>query len=82
MADQETSAPQLEARRALVLHDHQVMVDLIELTLNHGLFVVRAAETIAEAEAILAAWRPHLTVADMDNEDSAALLGDSRRLRR
>ena len=62
------------ARRALVLHDHRVMVDLIELTLNHGLFVVRSAENLAEAEAILAAWRPHLTVADMDHEDSGALL--------
>lgn len=50
------------------------MVDLIELTLNHGLFVVRAAENLAEAEAILAAWRPHLTVADMDHEDSTPLL--------
>jgi DNA-binding response OmpR family regulator len=74
VADEETSAPELEARRAFVLHDHRVMVDLIELTLNHGLFVVRAAENLAEAEAILAAWRPHLTVADMDHEDSTALL--------
>jgi len=32
-----------EAHRALVLHDRQLVVDLIELTLNHGLFVVRAA---------------------------------------
>ena len=74
MVDQEENAPELEARRALVLHDHPVMVDLIELTLNHGLFVVRAAENLAEAEAILAAWRPHLTVADMDHGDSTALL--------
>ena len=36
-----------EARRALVLHERQLVVDLIELTLNHGLFVVRAR----------AAWR-------------------------
>ena len=34
-----------EAHRALVLHDRQLVVDLIELTLNHGLFVVRAAHT-------------------------------------
>jgi hypothetical protein len=32
-----------EARRALVLHDRQLVVDLIELTLNHGVFEVRAA---------------------------------------
>jgi len=62
------------ARRALVLHDRQLVVDLIELTLNHGLFVVSAAAGLAEAEAILAVQRPHLAVIDMDHEDSAALL--------
>ena len=70
-----TSSPPEEARRALVLHDLPLVVDLIELTLNHGLFVVRAARTLAEAEAILEDWRPHLTVIDMDHDDSTALLG-------
>ncbi len=63
-----------DARRALVLHDRQLIVDLIELTLNHGLFIVRAASNLAEAEAILAEWRPDMTVVDMDHEDSSALL--------
>jgi two-component system, OmpR family, alkaline phosphatase synthesis response regulator PhoP len=63
-----------EARRALVLHDRPLIVDLIELTLNHGLFVVRAAANLGEAEAILAEWRPHMTVVDMDHDDSSALL--------
>ena len=63
-----------EARRALVLHDRPLVVDLIELTLNHGLFVVRAARTLAEAETILADWRPQMTVVDMDHDDSSALL--------
>ena len=71
----ETSAPPEEARRALVLHDLPLVVDLIELTLNHGLFVVQAARTLAEAEKILADWHPHLTVIDMDHDDSTALLG-------
>jgi DNA-binding response OmpR family regulator len=61
-------------RRALVLHDRHLVVDLIELTLNHGLFVVRAAQSLAEAEAILAEWQPHMTVIDMDHDDSTALL--------
>ncbi len=64
-----------EAQRALVLHDRRLVVDLIELTLNHGLFVVDVARTLAEAEAILAAWRPHLAVVDMDHDDSTELLG-------
>jgi DNA-binding response OmpR family regulator len=67
------SAPD-EARKALVLHDRALVVDLIELTLNHGMFVVRAASSLSEAEQILAEWRPHLSVVDMDHDDSGALL--------
>jgi two-component system, OmpR family, alkaline phosphatase synthesis response regulator PhoP len=62
------------ARRALVLHDRQLVVDLIELTLNHGLFVVQAATSLAEAEEIISRERPHLAVVDMDHDDSTALL--------
>jgi DNA-binding response OmpR family regulator len=67
-------AEALGARRALVLHDRPLVIDLIELTLNHGLFVVRAASSLDEADAILRSWRPHLTVIDMDHDDSTALL--------
>ena len=70
------AAPSLgETRRPLVLHDRQLIVDLIELTLNHGLFVVRPARSLTEAEAILAEWQPHMLVVDMDHDDSTALLG-------
>jgi len=80
VTDDQVAATQIEARResearrALVLHEQPLVVDLIELTLNHGLFVVRAARRLAEAEAILAAWRPHLSVVDMDHDESTALL--------
>lgn len=67
-------ASAVEARRALVLHDRALVVDLITMTLNHGLFVVRAAQNLAEAEAMLAQWRPHMTVVDMDHTDSTAFL--------
>lgn len=63
-----------EAQRALVLHDSQLVVGLIELTLNHGRFVLQVAGNLAEAEAILAAWRPHMAVVDMDHDDSTALM--------
>ena len=69
------NARAVEARRALVLHDRPLVVDLITLTLNHGVFAVRAARTLAEAKAILADWSPHLAVIDMDHDDSTALLG-------
>jgi DNA-binding response OmpR family regulator len=69
-----TAKPGLEARRALVLHDQPLLINLIELTLNHGLFVVRAVRTLAGAESMLADWRPHLAVVDMDNDDAEDLL--------
>ncbi len=71
-ADEE--APTAEARRALVLHDRPLVVDLIQLTLNHGLFVVRATSSLGGAVEILADWHPDLTVIDMDHDDSTALL--------
>lgn len=36
--------------------------------------MVRAARNLAEAEAILATWRPHLALVDMDHDDSTELL--------
>ena len=69
------SAPGLEARRALVLHNWPVVIDLIMLTLNHGGFAVRARSSLAEAEAILAEWGPQLAVADMGHADKTTLTG-------
>jgi DNA-binding response OmpR family regulator len=63
-----------KARRALILHDRPLVIDLIELTLNHGLFEVRAAHNLAEAEEILATWVPDLGVLDMDHDDSPTLM--------
>jgi DNA-binding response OmpR family regulator len=57
-----------------VLHDGPLLVDLIELTLNHGLFQVMSARDLAEAEAILDGWRPDISIVDMDHDGSAALL--------
>jgi DNA-binding response OmpR family regulator len=74
VTDDHVNTPEGEARRALVLLDRPLVVDLIRLTLHHGGFVVRAAGTLAEAKAILAEWPPDLTVVDMDHEDSTALL--------
>ena len=69
----------------MVLHDRPLIVDLITLTLNHGVFAVRAARSLSEAEVILADWMPHMAVVDMDHEESADLLrrlGVSNTLRR
>jgi DNA-binding response OmpR family regulator len=44
------------------------------MTLNHGVFVVRAAENLAAAEALLSQWPPDIAIVDMDHDDSAAIL--------
>ena len=79
------AAPLIEARRALLLHDRPLVVDLITLTLNHGVFDVRAAGSFAAARAIMGEWRPNISVIDMDHDDSRALiklLGASKAMRR
>lgn len=67
-------SPEADARRALVFLDRPVLVDLIVLTLNHGVFFVRAAANIADAETIIGEWSPHIAIVDMDHDDSDALL--------
>jgi len=83
--DGPVASPAIKARRALVLHDRPLMVDLITLTLNHCVFDVRAASGFAEARAIMGEWRPNISVIDMDHDDSRALLrllGASNAMRR
>ena len=75
----------IQARRALVLHDRPLVVDLITLTLNHGVFEVRAATTFAAAKRIMAEWAPNIGVVDMDHDDSTVvlkLLGASKGMHR
>ncbi len=67
-------APAPEVRRAILLVDVPIVADLVQLTLNHGLFVVRTARNLAEAEGILAESTPHLAVVDMDHDDSTDLV--------
>ena len=57
-----------------MLHENQVIVDLAELTLNHGLFVVRAARSLAEAETVMAAWPPHMIVVDMEHDEASEFI--------
>ena len=74
-----------DTRRALVLHDRQLVVNLIELTLNHGLFLVRAVTTAADAKKVADEWKPHLAVIDMDHDASSdvlQVLGASNTLQR
>jgi DNA-binding response OmpR family regulator len=50
----------------LLVHERPALVELIKLTLNHGVYTTRALASAAEVEATAAEWRPHLVVLDMD----------------
>lgn len=74
MTDSATNPAEDEGHRALILLDRPLVVDLIELTLNHGVFFVRAAANLGEATTILDEWLPHVAIVDMDHEESSDLL--------
>jgi DNA-binding response OmpR family regulator len=50
----------------LLVIDQPVLAEVISLALNHGRFVTRVAPDAAQATTLLATWRPHLAVIDMD----------------
>ena len=52
--------------RVLVLVDQPLIAEVIELTLNHGVYLTRRATDLAAAAVALEAWAPHLAVVDMD----------------
>src|SRR5215212_6769513 len=52
--------------RVLVMVEQPLLVEVIKLTLNHGVYVTREAYDVAEAAAVVGEWRPHLAVIDMD----------------
>lgn len=85
MTEREPGSPEADGQRVLVLHEHELLVNLIQLTLNHGLFTVRAAKNMGEVEVLLEEWHPILLVVDMDHDDAPAVLqrvGASNPLRR
>jgi DNA-binding response OmpR family regulator len=57
-----------------VLLDRAVLVEVIKLTLNHGVYTTRAATTPAEFATALTAWQPHIALLDMDL-DGPQILG-------
>ena len=43
-----------------------MMIELIKMTLNHGVYTTRTATSATEVAAALTAWQPHLAILDMD----------------
>jgi DNA-binding response OmpR family regulator len=46
--------------------DRPMMIELIKLTLNHGVYTTRTVTSATEVAAVLAEWQPHLAILDMD----------------
>ena len=57
--------------------DRPVLIELIRLTLNHGVYTTRAVTTATDAANVLSEWQPHLAMLDMDLDGAQilALLG-------
>jgi DNA-binding response OmpR family regulator len=45
-----------------------MLVELIKLTLNHGVYTTRSVANAAQVETTVAEWQPHLVLLDMDLE--------------
>jgi DNA-binding response OmpR family regulator len=56
--------------RVLLVLDRRTVVEMIKLTLNHGVYMTRTTSTADAAAAALAEWQPHLVIfdADLDGE--------------
>jgi DNA-binding response OmpR family regulator len=60
-----------------VVLDRPVLIELIKMTLNHGVYTTRAVTTVTAVANTLTEWRPHLAIIDMDLDgiQIMALLG-------
>ncbi|HZP97441.1 MAG TPA: response regulator transcription factor [Candidatus Limnocylindria bacterium] len=59
--------------RVLIVLADRALANAIDLTLRHGAYVRRSAGSVKEATDVLAAWKPHLLVLDIDLEAGAGI---------
>jgi DNA-binding response OmpR family regulator len=52
--------------RVLLVLDRPLLVELLALTLSHGVYITRAVTVTSEIETTVAEWQPHLVILDMD----------------
>jgi DNA-binding response OmpR family regulator len=58
--------PAIGHARVLLVLDRPILVELITLTLNHGVCTTRAVTIASDVETTVANWQPHLVILDMD----------------
>jgi DNA-binding response OmpR family regulator len=71
--NQATRWPVRGPARVLILLDRPVIVQLIKLTLNHGVYATHAVEHADEVEPAIVEWHPHIIILDMDLDKSGLL---------
>ena len=59
--------------RVLLMLERPALIELIKLTLNHGVYAIRAIATLKQLETSVAEWHPHLLVLDMDLDGTQML---------
>ena len=67
-----TKASERSVRVLIALGD-KALANTIDLTLRHGSYVRRSADTVAEARAAIEDWKPHLLLLDIDLEGGAGM---------
>src|SRR6266699_736788 len=63
---QATHWPPRGPARVLVVLDRPVLIELIKLTLIHGVYSTRTATVVHDVATLVEEWRPHLAILDMD----------------
>jgi len=71
-ASQPTRSAAPGVRVLSVLAD-KAIANTVDLTLRHGSYVRRSEDTVTGARAVIADWKPHLLVLDIDLEAGAAI---------
>ena len=52
--------------RVLLVLDQPVLIEVVRLALNHGVYSTQVADTAAATATALNEWQPHLVIVDMD----------------
>jgi two-component system KDP operon response regulator KdpE len=77
MSEAAAAAPSAQgserAVRVLLVINDKPLANTIDLTLRHGHYVRRITETVNEAKSLIADWKPHLLVVDIDTEAGAGI---------
>ena len=68
------------AFRVLLVVEDRALANTVHLTLRHGGYVRRSTGSVTEAKSVLAVWKPHLLLLDIDLEAGTGiqLIDDAR----